>query len=138
MEKDKISSYDISQNYVTAQQKWNHFWKWTFKYKIKTNGGLCMLTKVLMPFVIMYMFVNYISTKYINAPIHQGLNPKTSWKHTKVLTTKPLQNFINKGKKKSLLCLAWHCLKNSNFKIHFFFQNLFKCYKWKHDLKLIQ
>jgi hypothetical protein len=31
---------------------------------------------VLMSFLMMYMFVNYICTKYIKACIHQGLKPK--------------------------------------------------------------
>jgi len=35
----------------------------------------------------------------------------------------------------TLSCLAWNCLRNSKFNIHFFFQNLFKCYKWKDDFK---
>jgi hypothetical protein len=35
------------------------------------------------------MFVNIIFTKYINARIHQGLNPKPLWKHAKIITTKP-------------------------------------------------
>jgi len=28
-----------------------------------------------------------------------NIEPKTSWKHTKVLTTKPFQNFMNKDEK---------------------------------------
>jgi hypothetical protein len=30
----------------------------------------------LTPFAIMYTFVHFIYTKYINACIHQGLNPR--------------------------------------------------------------
>jgi hypothetical protein len=65
------------------------------------------------------------------------IEPKTSWKHTKALTTKPLQHIINKeGKSLSLSCLAWNYLKNSKFNIHFLLQNLFKCYKLKDDLEI--
>jgi hypothetical protein len=42
----------------------------------------------------------YIHITYINAHIHQGFNP-TSWRCTKVFTTKPLQDF-DKILKKSL------------------------------------
>jgi hypothetical protein len=31
--------------------------------------------KLLMPFTLMYMFVNYICTRYVNAHIHKRLNP---------------------------------------------------------------
>jgi hypothetical protein len=41
---------------------------------------------------MMYMFVYCIYSKYIDV----RFEPKTSWRHTKVLTTKPLQDFINK------------------------------------------
>jgi hypothetical protein len=63
----------------------------------------------LTPFAMMYMFVYCICIIYINAHIHQNLNfePKTSWLHTVVLSTKPFQNFMNKEKKSLiLLCLA--------------------------------
>jgi hypothetical protein len=36
-----------------------------------------------------------------------NIEPKTSWKHIKVLTTKPLQHFINKDKK-VYLYHVWH------------------------------
>jgi len=32
--------------------------------------------KVLMPFAMMYMFVNNICTRYVNAHIYQGFKPK--------------------------------------------------------------
>jgi hypothetical protein len=36
-----------------------------------------------------------------------NFEPKTSWQHAKVFTTKPLQDFINKEEKVlTLLCLA--------------------------------
>jgi hypothetical protein len=47
-----------------------------------------------MSLAMMYMFVYCIYLKYIDA----RFEPKTSWKQTKVLTTKPLQDFINKEK----------------------------------------
>jgi len=50
-------------------------------------------------FNMMYMFVNYICTKCIKAYNPSNIEPKTSWKHTKILTTKPFQHFINKYKK---------------------------------------
>jgi hypothetical protein len=77
----------------------------------------------------------YIYIVYINAHIHQGFEPKNSGRCTKVLTTKSFQDFNIKEKKINLISLAWNCFKNSNFNILFFFQNLFKCYKWKHDLE---
>jgi hypothetical protein len=43
--------------------------------------------------------------------------------------------FLTKLESLSLLCLAWNCLGNSNFNIHFLFQNLIRCYKWKHDFE---
>ncbi len=45
-----------------------------------------------MSLAMMYMFVYCIYSKYIDV----RFEPKTSWRHTKVLTTKPLQDFINK------------------------------------------
>jgi hypothetical protein len=32
--------------------------------------------KVLMPFIMIYMFVNCICTRYINAHIYQGFKPR--------------------------------------------------------------
>jgi hypothetical protein len=58
-------------------------------------------------FTIMYMFLNYICTKYTKACIHQRIKPKTSWKHTKVLTTKPFQQLINKDLKVEVYHV-WH------------------------------
>jgi hypothetical protein len=72
--------------------------------KVYFNFFPVLLTNVLPPFkhnvhvcvfTTMYMFVNCICTIYIKARVHQGLNPKTSWKLTKVLATKALQHFIN-------------------------------------------
>jgi hypothetical protein len=51
-----------------------------------------------MSLAMMYMFVYCSYSKYMDA----RFEPKTSWRHTKVLTTKPLQNFINKEKKFSV------------------------------------
>jgi hypothetical protein len=66
------------------------------------------------------------------------IEPKSSWKHIKVLTTKPLQTFINKDEKSlSLLCLAWNCLKNSKFNVHFLLRNNSNVTNEKMILKLI-
>ncbi len=32
--------------------------------------------KGLIPFTLMFIFVNYVCTRYVNAHIHQGLNPR--------------------------------------------------------------
>ncbi len=45
------------------------------------------------------MFVNYICMKFVNAHIHQKIELKTLWKHTKALITKPIQIFINNKEK---------------------------------------
>jgi hypothetical protein len=44
-------------------------------------------------FHISYLYMIYHHIMYINEYIHQGLNPKTSWRCIKVFTTKPLQVF---------------------------------------------
>jgi hypothetical protein len=49
--------------------------------------------KVLTPFAMMYMFINTIFTKYINAHIHQELNPRPHGNMPRFLITKPLQDF---------------------------------------------
>jgi hypothetical protein len=51
--------------------------------------------KVLTPFAMMHMFINCICVKYINTHPSK-IEPKTLWKHIKVVTTKPLQELINK------------------------------------------
>ncbi len=43
--------------------------------------------------------------------------------------------YYQRRKSLNLLCVAWNCIGKSNFNICFLFQNLFKCYNWKHDLK---
>jgi hypothetical protein len=74
------------------------------------------------------------------------IEPKTLWKHIKVLTTKPLQLFIDKNEKVwSLLCFAKSLLillKNSNFNVAIFLIFFCKIYSnatnKKMILKLIQ
>jgi len=97
--------------------------------------------KVLIPFTnsiytcLYITFVHdtsmYIHITYLNAHIQQGLNPRPLRDAPSSLTMKSLQYF----KKFNLLCLAWNCLENSNFKICFLFQNILKYYKWKHGLE---
>jgi len=60
------------------------------------------------------------------------IEPKTSQKHIKVLTTNTLQNFVEKEKKVEPYCvLTWNCLVNSNFNICFLFQMLqMKTWSW--------
>jgi hypothetical protein len=48
----------------------------------------------------------YIHIVYINAHIHQGFEPKNSWRCTKVLTTKSFQDFNIKGI--FLIKKVWH------------------------------
>jgi len=55
----------------------------------------------------MYMFVYCIYTWYIDAHNHQGLNPKTSLRHTKVLTTKHFKTLLTK-KKFFKVYYVWH------------------------------
>ncbi len=50
-------------------------------------------------FMKMYMFVNYICTRYIKACIHQRLNPRPHGSTLRFLTTKSLQHFMNKDEK---------------------------------------
>ncbi len=78
--------------------------------------------KVSTSLAMTYMFVYCIYTIYIDACIHQSLNPRPHGSTcTTVLTTKTLQSFINKKEKIKLLCLAWNYLGNSNF-YNFFFK----------------
>ncbi len=77
-------------------------------------------------FIAIYMFVKYFCIKYIKACIHQGLNPRS---HGYTLRfqppnhfTKPLWDFMQRSKSLNLSCLAWNCLVNSNFNIHFFYK----------------
>jgi len=73
-----------------------------------------------------------ICMKYINAHINQG----TSSKHTKVLTAKPLHNFINKEEKFNFVVFSMKLFRKLKIKnLCFLFQNLFKCYKWKHNIE---
>jgi hypothetical protein len=59
---------------------------------------------------------------------------KTSWNHAKVLITKPLQNLINK--EDFYYYYVWHGIVwEIQILTYFFFQNLFKYYKWKHNLE---
>jgi hypothetical protein len=107
---------------------------------------LFLLAKGLNCSPPLYMFVYYtffylsmyIHNIYINVHIHQSLKPKPHGDAPKILTAKPLQDFNIKEKIWISLCSTWNCLGNSNFNIHFFFQNLFKCYKWKHEFETYQ
>jgi hypothetical protein len=80
------------------------------------------------------MFVNCIWTKYIKTCINQGLNSKPHGNNLNHQTTSTLYEY--KWKTLTLSYLGSNCLENSNFNIHFLFQNVFKCYKWKYDLKV--
>jgi hypothetical protein len=85
--------------------------------------------KVLSPFTMMYMLINYFCMRYFNAHIHQGLNPIP---HGITLKFKPPNHFktsLIKVKRFNFIMFGMNCLRILNFKISFIFQNLFKCYK---------
>ncbi len=58
-------------------------------------------------FTMIYMFVNFIFPKDINASIHQGLDPRPHGSTPRFSLSNHFQNFINKGKKVKVYC-CWH------------------------------
>jgi hypothetical protein len=84
-----------------------------------------------MPYLYMITSM-YIHITYINARIHQGLNPKLEEVHQGLQHQTTLRNEM-----KIQVYYLWHetIFLNSNFNMHFLYQDLFKCYKWKHNLE---
>jgi hypothetical protein len=118
------------------------FFSWHVLPKIYAMNFIYLFKLLTKGFGTIYMFVYgickwwsiYIHITFINASIHQGLNP---WKCIILLITKSIQNFHKiKDFFFIVLCSPSKNLWNSHFNISFLFQNLFKCYKWKHDIEV--
>jgi len=118
---------------------WQKYMPW-FKIIKLFMFGLKFLTKYFEDIRHHHTcFVYQIYTWYINLYTHyihsSSFEPKIWWRCTIVFTTRPFQDFDEIKRKFSFIMFDIKLFKNSNFNICFFFQNLFKCYKWKHDLE---
>jgi len=60
-------------------ESWIAFFSWHAMTKLHAMKKNYLKKKdlILTPFAMMYMFLNYICMKHINAHIHQGLNLRT-------------------------------------------------------------
>jgi hypothetical protein len=72
-----------------------------------------------MSFAMMYMFIHYIYTKYINAHIHQGLNLRPHASMPRSYPPKHFKTLLTKKKLILKIMFGWSCLGNSNFIIFF-------------------
>jgi hypothetical protein len=77
----------------------------------------------------MYIHITYICTH------SSRFEPKISWRCTRSSPPNHFKTLMKWKEGWTLLFVTWNYLKFLNFNRHFLFQNLLKCYKWKHDFE---